>query len=202
MRLLVSGQQKVASSFAENGQPVKFETVNLPSSNAEREASLSALIRERPFLLLGKREDVATIMKRLNAGIIIFDARIIKLDVPKPRIILAGIHKFEDEQDVNLLKDAHVYSMQLLHDDSQSACDAMMEIAKEWPLCFILISLNVLDPVFAQVPNPAYGGMTTRQLLYFVQRLRMLKNFCGAAIIDYEKAMPVAEKLLSELAVR
>ena len=56
-------------------------------------------------------------------------------------------------------------------------CDSIMYVAKNFGALYISVDIDVLDPAFA--PGTGYkeaGGMSTRELLYFLQRLRKLKN--------------------------
>ena len=58
-----------------------------------------------------------------------------------------------------------------------------MESSRAFPEATVLISLNVLDAAH----NPAsknYGGMTTRELIYFIRRLKYLKNITFWCIVD------------------
>ena len=60
-----------------------------------------------------------------------------------------------------------------------------MSIAKEWDAMYISIDIDVLDPAFA--PGTGYcepGGLSTRELLYMIQRLKWLKNYEIADIVE------------------
>ena len=124
--------------------------------------------------------------------------------IPAERIILVGIRDLTLEEFYFIKQHSiRYFSMQSMTMESMSAvCDGMMEIASQWPSSYVSISLDVLDPVFAGVENPSFGGLSTRELLYFIQRLRMLRNFLAADVTDFEKSPELAGKLLSELAVR
>jgi formiminoglutamase len=55
--------------------------------------------------------------------------------------------------------------------------DAIMSVARTFDGLYISIDIDVLDPAFA--PGTGYiepGGMTTRELLYFIHRLKNMKN--------------------------
>ena len=57
----------------------------------------------------------------------------------------------------------------------QDSCDVIMERLRNKSL-HISIDMDVLDPAFAPgVSYPEPAGLTTRQLLYYLQRIRMLK---------------------------
>jgi len=221
MRLL--GCKAPVLRFAENGVPVSFESVDLPSQMQDRFRALAAAAKERPFVLRGSRADTLAVLSQMkDAGVIVFDAHACSLFaaendkvthdffmknllniIPGNRVILVGHREFTYAGEAEFLKKngVRIYSMQSLTMDSvESVCDGLMEIAKDWPLCYVSVCLDVLDPVFAKVEHPSPGGLSVRELLYFVQRLRMLRNFTAADVVDGEG--PVVEKLLVEFAAR
>src|SRR3990172_346089 len=217
MKLLIVGGHKVEPLVAENGQLAKFDISRVDSLE-----HLALMVRAGNFLLLGDRTASFTVLKEISqkgTGVIIFDAHVGALPmelshdsfvrhlsefIPSERIILVGVRDLTLEE-LSFLKQHNIryFSMQSMTMESmQAACDGMMELASQWPSAYVSISLDVLDPAFANTNNPSPGGLTTRELLYFVQRLRMLRNFLAADVVDFEKAPELAEKLLSELAVR
>ncbi len=216
MKLLIVGGHKVEPLVAENGQLAKFDI-----SRVDNPENLALMVRAGNFLLLGDRTASFTVLKEISqkgAGVIIFDAHVGALPVelshdsfvkhlidiiPPERIILVGLRDLTLEE-FSFLKQHNIryFSMQSMTMESMSAvCDGMMEIASLWASTYISISLDVLDPAFARVSKPSPGGLSTRELLYFIQRLRMLRNFLAADVVDFEKAEELAAKLLSELAV-
>lgn len=222
MKLFITGGYKVEPFVAENGQLAKFEISRVDTSNiVQAHLDLATMVRAGNFLLLGDRVASLAVLKEISqkgAGIIIFDAHVGALPLPlshdsflkhlvdvlpPERIILIGVRDLTLEE-FYFLKQYKIrfFTMQSLTMESMSAvCDGMMEVAKEWPSCYVSISLDVLDPAFAKVSKPSPGGLTTRELLYFIQRLRMLRNFLAADVVDFEKELPLASKLLSELSV-
>ncbi len=82
--------------------------------------------------------------------------------------------------------------------------DAAMERARAQPRCHLLVSLDVLDPAFAPgLASPSPGGLSTRELLYAVQRLRLVKEISSCELVvdarEDEATARVAAKLLAEL---
>jgi len=132
-----------------------------------------------------------------NAGILIFDAHpdlfqhfdkpmqtdwlyfLIKEKLIKPEnIILVGIRN-SDMKEISFLKDYKIkyFSMRSLFNNLQNSCDAIMELARSFSDLYISIDVDVLDPAFA--PGTGYlepGGLSTRELLYLLQRIKLLKN--------------------------
>ena len=88
---------------------------------------------------------------------------------------------------------------QLAFQGCQEACDAAMQASRSKEHLVLLINLSVLDPAF----NPAVkepGGMTSRELIYFVQRFRLLKGLQAVILTGYSKeTMSLLAKLIVEL---
>jgi arginase family enzyme len=217
MKLLIVGGHKVEPLVAENGQLAKFDITRVESADE----NLSLMSRAGNFLLLGDRAASFAVLKEVSqkgAGVIVFDAHVGALPVelshdsflkhlvefiPPERIILVGLRDLTLEE-FSFLKQHNIrsFSMQSMTMESMSAvCDGVMEVASKWASTYISISLDVLDPAFAKVENPSPGGLATRELLYFVQRLRMLRNFLAGDVVDFENSQELAAKVLSELAV-
>jgi len=123
-----------------------------------------------------------------GAGMIVFDAHpdesylselIEQKILDKNNIILVGIRNINKEQkrfiDDNRIKN---YSMkEISFEGLHEVADSVMSVARQWNKVYISISIDVLDPAFASgVENPEPGGMSTRDLLYFIQRLKILRN--------------------------
>ena len=215
MKLFVVGDYRVEPLVAENGRLASFEVSHVQLQD------LADVCRAGNFLLLGDRAASFAALKPLagkGVGVVVFDAHIGALPVPlshdsflkhlveilpSERIILVGLRDLTLEE-VSFLKQNKIryFTMQSMTFESMSAvCDGVMGVAKEWNSAYVSISLDVLDPAFAKVARPSPGGLSVRELLYFVQRLRMLRNFLAADVVDFEKSPQLAAKLLSELAV-
>lgn len=64
-------------------------------------------------------------------------------------------------------------------------CDTIMEKSRAWPSFYLSVDMDVVDPACAPgvgVPEP--GGLSSRELIYLVQRLSMMKNFGMAEIVE------------------
>ncbi len=74
-------------------------------------------------------------------------------------------------------------------------CDIVMEHCQRFPKIDVIISLSVLDTAF--YPDGLIGGLSTRELFYFISRLKIMKNFASLKILE---ADPLSERLKAELA--
>lgn len=79
------------------------------------------------------------------------------------------------------------YPMRALTEDLTSSCDGLMERALNWRSMRLVISARVLDPVFAKTKDARFGGLSTRELCYFLERLKLMRNFAGAQFRGFEE---------------
>ena len=83
--------------------------------------------------------------------------------------------------------------------------EAVMELANKWDGLYISIDIDVLDPAFA--PGTGYpepGGLSIRELIYFLHRLKKLHNFRGGDLVEVNPKKDagtaiVAAKIITEL---
>ena len=114
------------------------------------------------------------IIHYLEKAIVCFAAEPI-IETLHSNIIFCGNHKT-----VSCLN----YSMHtIVHEGIQNTCDTLMEATRTFEEISVIISLGVLD-AFYNPSSTSLGGMTTRELLYFIRRLRYIKNITSWAIID------------------
>ena len=67
----------------------------------------------------------------------------------------------------------------------RNICDALMESAKNFDGLYVSFDIDAVDPAFA--PGTGYpepGGLTSRELFYFVHRLKNLKNLKAFDIVE------------------
>ncbi|MBI2129763.1 arginase family protein [Candidatus Woesearchaeota archaeon] len=133
-----------------------------------------------------------------NPGIIIFDAHPDAEDYFMPptqedllpamihenlikaaNIILVGIRNWHSNE-LEFLKKNKIrfFNMKEITEEGlHESCEAVMSIAKNFDALYISIDIDAVDPAFA--PGTGYiepGGLTSRELIYFLQRLKFLKN--------------------------
>ncbi len=136
--------------------------------------------------------------KHNNPGLVVFDAHLDCMDnfsppshedylrvlieenyLKKENVIVVGVrnmHKNELEfSNKNKLK---VYDMKEISiENKRDIADSIMSVARKFDSLYISVDIDVLDPAFA--PGTGYiepGGLTTRELIYYIQRLKNLKN--------------------------
>jgi arginase family enzyme len=159
-------------------------------------------------------------------GIIIFDAHpdlmdsnsthedylrnlIDSKEVKSENVILVGVRNADAQEFKYIIQNKikNFPCKEIALEGKDTVCDSIMSVARTWDNIYLSIDIDVLDPAFA--PGTGYpepGGLTTRELLYFIQRLKLLNKI---RIIDIVEVNPdldlneitskVAAKLILEL---
>ena len=161
-----------------------------------------------------------------NAGLLIFDAHpdleisqnivthedyvysLIKNNIlKKENLILVGLRSFSDNE-IYFLKNNKIkfFSMKQIFNNIEDSCDTIMELVRDFDSLYISIDIDILDPSYA--PATGYlepGGISSRELIYILQRLKLLKNIKAMDIVEVnpEKdinnmTIKLAAKLITE----
>ncbi len=139
-----------------------------------------------------------------SSGLIVFDAHadcmhnfkppthedwlrvLIEEGFPAENIILVGLRDYHKiEKEFLHFKQINCFSCKELFENLQESCDSIMEAAKAFPSLYISIDVDVTDPAFA--PATGYiepAGLSSREFLYLLQRLLLLKNLKAADIVE------------------
>ena len=207
-----------------------------PSNLEETNENIYSKIKQlnQHAILLGGDHSItypafrAFISNNPDTGLIIFDAHpdcennfhppthedfvktLVEDGILNPKnIILVGIRNWHIKEYEFLIKhNIKFYTMkEIFEKGTRDICDSIMFVAKEWPSLYLSIDIDVVDPSFA--PGTGYrepGGLTSRELLYFIQRLKFLKNLKIADIVEINPNIDVnaltvnlGAKILKEL---
>lgn len=110
---------------------------------------------------------------------------LIEKGFPSENVMLVGVrNSYKDEIIFLAEKGIKVISMNQLLLSLEDTCDTIMEFALGKQL-YVSIDIDVVDPVFA--PGTGYkesGGLTSRQLLYLVQRINKMKNLKAIDLVE------------------
>jgi len=109
--------------------------------------------------------------------------------------------EFLEENKITLI------GMDVLEENIEEICDLVMERAKESSGFHISIDIDSVDPSFAPGTGRLEpGGLSSRDLIYFVKRLSLLSNFRGADITEINPdkdingmTVKLGAKLLAEM---
>lgn len=102
------------------------------------------------------------------------------------KIILIATRKMSFEE-LEFIKQQKItlISMDVLQEDLQGVCDMLMERARASSGFYVSIDIDCVDPGFAPgTGSLTPGGISSRELIYFVKRLKLLDNFRGADIVE------------------
>jgi len=124
-------------------------------------------------------------------------------------VLLVGVRN-SDNEEIKFIKEnkIKIISMSQLLMDLENSCDTIMEFSNGREL-YLSLDIDVADPAFA--PSTGYlesGGLTSRQLIYLIQRINKMKNLKAIDIVeinqekDKEKdnlTVKLGAKILSEL---
>lgn len=112
--------------------------------------------------------------------------KLIESDFFGKRIILIGARNLSlGERE--FLKESGItwINMDVLQEDICEVCDIVMEKAKSSGGFYVSIDMNCVDPAFAPgVYEGEPGGLSSRELIYFIKRLSLLDNFKGGDIVE------------------
>ena len=160
-----------------------------------------------------------------NPGMVIFDAHpdcvstfhppshedwlrtLVDDGVVKPEnIILVAVRNIDEtERKFLAAKKIRVYEAARLRGNVDEACDGIMELANAFGALYVSVDIDAVDP--AHAPGTGYiepAGLSARDMVYFIQRLRLLKNFRAADIVEVNPGRDVNNmtvKLAAKLAV-
>jgi agmatinase len=164
--------------------------------------------------------------KNKKTGIVIFDAHADCVNnTPEPthedwlrtliekgfnpnNVILIGARNIDKtELDFLMKNPINIFPMKELFDNIRRSCDLIMEATRKFDSVYISIDIDVIDPAFA--PGTGYlesGGLTSREFIYLIQRLKRLNNLKAFDIIEINpdqdlnnQTVRLGAKILGEL---
>ncbi|PIN90711.1 hypothetical protein COU57_02620 [Candidatus Pacearchaeota archaeon CG10_big_fil_rev_8_21_14_0_10_32_14] len=118
--------------------------------------------------------------------------RLIEAGFNSEKILIVGSRNMGDDEIIYAReKRIKLIGMNQIYSNIEDTCDIIMEYVngkeKKVLLC---LDMNIIDPAFAPgVTDLHAGGISSRDIIYFVQRLNRLKNLKGISLsgIDIEK---------------
>lgn len=143
-------------------------------------------------------------LKTKNPGLVIFDAHpdlmpsfkpathdnylrmLIEEGIINPEnVVLVGIRAI-DKQELDFLQKNKIkyLAMDKLHEDKESILH-IMEFLRNFDSVYLSLDIDVVDPVFA--PGTGYcevGGLSSRELIHCLQKLRLLKNIKWIDVVE------------------
>jgi len=198
-------------SVNEQGKTLFYEVDQVEVNKNNIEETNEGIFEKEGDLFIGGDHSITyplfkkVVQKNKNAGLIMFDAhpdcennfappshedfiRVLIEEgiLKKENLILAGIRNMDKkEQQYITEKRIKCYTMKELRGNIEETCDTIMEIARLFDALYISIDIDVVDP--SQAPGTGYiepAGMQSRDLIYFIQRLKMLKNLRRVDLVE------------------
>lgn len=132
---------------------------------------------------------------------------LIEAGFPAENVMLVGIRNSWKDEIIFIKKNRiRVMDINNILLDIENSCDTIMEFSNGKEL-YLSIDIDVVDPSFA--PGTGYlepGGLTSRQLLYIIQRMNKMKNLKAIDIVEINPSLDkdgitvkLGAKILGEL---
>jgi len=192
-------------------QGVHFPCVVLGGDHSITYATFSAFAAKHPGAALAVLDAHADLMQPFSVPthenylrMLIEEGKLLPQN-----LVLIGVRNW-DKEEVAFAKASNlrIYTAAECMDNMQEVCDAAMAYVKDAPAIFISVDIDCADPAYA--PGTGYpepGGLSGAQVLYLVRRLRKLKRFAGADIVEVNpeldkegRTVQLASSVLAELA--
>jgi len=135
-----------------------------------------------------------------NAGLVLFDAHPHTADfvkelieegkLKKENLLIIGLRSWnKDEYSYLKQNNMKLYSMsEICNEGVHEICDSIMSVARNFDGLYISIDLDVVDAAFAPATRfNEPGGLSSREIIYFLQRLKLLKNLRFVDIMEFEQ---------------
>ncbi|MEA2037560.1 MAG: arginase family protein [Nanoarchaeota archaeon] len=196
---------------------------NIEETNKNIYTKAKDILKEtsKPLFLGGDHSVTFPIVKAFsevfpkNPGIIIFDAHpdcendfmppsqedlvcgLVNLGViRKENIVLVGTRNWDKNEVEFIRKNKIKYfpMKEIVAEGVNEVSDSIMSVVKDFDALYVSIDIDVLDPAYA--PGTGYiepGGLSTRDLLYFLNRLKKLKNVKAYDLVEINPSKDVKE---------
>jgi|GEM_PF-2062238 len=131
-------------------------------------------------------------------GLIVLSSKIDSGLIGRRDVVFLGLSNYSKEAITALDADnIRYFTMKKIMDISLGeAAGLAMESAISFDRLCLSINLDILDKTFS--PDGIVGGMTTRELIYCIQRIKMMKNLRTVEICGENKE--IIAKLVKEIA--
>lgn len=112
---------------------------------------------------------------------------VIEQGFPAKNVLLVGARNSWQDEIVFLSKNKiRQISISQLNNDIEGMTDVIMEFASGKSL-YVSLDIDIIDPAFAPATNhPEPAGLTSRQMLYIMQRIAMMRNLKAVDIVEID----------------
>jgi len=111
--------------------------------------------------------------------------KLIEEGFPAENVLIVGARNIE-KSELKFIKKNKIkqISINSIVEDIDNIADTIMEFANGKEV-YVSIDIDIVDPVFAPATGyPEVGGLTSRQFLYLIQRIKKMKNLRAVDIVE------------------
>jgi arginase family enzyme len=116
--------------------------------------------------------------------------KLVEEGFPKENILIVGARN-SHQSEIKFIRENKIKTISInnLTEDLQDMCDTIMEFSNGKEL-YVSIDIDVIDPVFAPSTGyPEIGGLTSRQFIYLIQRIKKIKTLRAVDIVEINEKM-------------
>ena len=104
---------------------------------------------------------------------------------PRKIVLISSRNLDKEEREFIKKNEITLIGMDVLQEDLEEVCDLVMERARSSEGFYVSVDVDCVDPGFAPGVNDLEaGGLSSRELIYFLKRLNLLDNFRGADVVE------------------
>lgn len=134
---------------------------------------------------------------------------VIDFGFPAENLAVVGARNFSEKEFIfaksNFVK---IVKMTQLLENLEETCDSIMEFSSGKEL-YVSIDISIIDLAFVpSVIQPEPGGLTSREFIYLIQRIKKIKHLRGVDIVEINSeadrkkgnlTIKLGAKILSEI---
>ena len=134
-------------------------------------------------------------------------SKLIEEGFPAENVLVVGLRN-SWKTETMFLKEKKIQQISInsVMEDIDNIADTIMEFTQGKEV-YVSVDIDVLDPAFAPATGyPVAGGLTSRQMIYLIQRLNKIKTLKGVDIVEInpekqggEMTVQLGAKILGEL---
>ena len=112
-------------------------------------------------------------------------SKLVEKGFPAENILIIGLrNSWKTETTFLKEKKIQTININLFLEDFENACDTIMEFTSGKEV-YVSIDIDVIDPAFAPATGyPVAGGLTSRQMIYLIQRINKIKSLKAVDIVE------------------
>lgn len=213
--------------YSESGKKPKIRTIKISVNENNPEETMNNISKSEADIYLGGDHSITysafRTMKSKDAGLIVFDAHpdldsttgtpthedylrklVEEKSINPENIILIGTRNYGDNE-LEFIKENRIKNFtarQIFEYGMRDIADSVTEIANRFKQMYLSVDIDVVDPSSAPGTGfPEPEGLQAREVLYLIQRIKLLKNLKKADIVEVNPEKDV-NGMTSRLAAR